>query len=55
MQKRIPTKTESSKTSKIFFKRENTICVDRHVGRLSERERERERERESLSRTLVAV
>jgi len=35
LQKRIPTKVESSETSKVFIKRKkSTECVDRHPGRL---------------------
>ena len=38
LQKRIPTKMESGKTSKVFIKRKkNTVHVDRHIGRLRER------------------
>ena len=39
LQKRIPTKMESSETSKVFIRREkSTVHVDRHRGRLRERE-----------------
>ena len=35
LQKRIPTKVESSETSKVFIKRKtSTVRVDRHLGRL---------------------
>ena len=35
MQKRIPTKMESSEASTVFIKEEkSTVCVDRHMGRL---------------------
>ena len=39
LQKRIPTKMESSETSKVFIKREKirTVCVDRYMGRLRRR------------------
>ena len=38
LQKRIPTKMESGKTSKVFIKRKkNTVHVDRPIGRLRER------------------
>ena len=33
-QNRIPTKVESSETSKVFIKRKKVVCVDRHTGRL---------------------
>ena len=37
LQKRIPTKMESSKTSKVLMKGETyTVYVDRHMGRLRE-------------------
>ena len=48
LQKRTSAKTQSSEASKVFIKREkSTVCVNRHMGRL--------RERESLSSTLRAV
>ena len=35
LQKRIPTKVESSGTSQVFIKRrKSTVCVERHPGRL---------------------
>ena len=46
--RRVPTKLESSETSKVFVKggkKKNTVYVDRHMGRL----------RELLSHALMAV
>ena len=45
LQKTIPMKMKSSETSKVFIrKKRNTILVDRHTGRLREKDRERETE-----------
>ena len=37
MQKRTPTKTESSETNEVFVKKKSTVCVDRHLSRLGGR------------------
>ena len=39
VQKRVPTKTETSETSKVFIRRKNdSMCIDRLTGELRERE-----------------
>ena len=37
LQKRIPTRTESNETSKVYIRRKRrAVCVDRYMGRLRE-------------------